>query len=80
LSRIEPELLIVTGDHSTLSRLRSHRWHPGPVLLSAATCRSDRAERFGEREVVCGGIGRIEGKYLMLPALAHAGRLDKFGA
>ncbi|MEJ2721633.1 MAG: 2,3-bisphosphoglycerate-independent phosphoglycerate mutase [bacterium] len=76
----KPDVLIVTGDHSTPSRLRSHSWHPVPVLLSAATCRPDRAERFGEREAMCGGIGRIEGKYLMLLALAHAGKLDKFGA
>jgi 2,3-bisphosphoglycerate-independent phosphoglycerate mutase len=75
-----PDVLIVTGDHSTPSLLRSHSWHPVPVLLSAATCRPDGASEFNERACLHGGLGQFEAKYLMLYALAHARRLAKYGA
>jgi 2,3-bisphosphoglycerate-independent phosphoglycerate mutase len=75
-----PDVLIVTGDHSTPATLRSHSWHPVPVVLAAATCRPDTATSFGERACLQGGLGQIEAKYLLPLALAHAGRLAKFGA
>ena len=77
---LEPEVLIVTGDHSTPSLLRSHSWHPVPVALAARTCRPDEVTTFGERACLHGGLGQIEAKYLLPLALAHAGRLAKFGA
>ena len=51
-----------------------------PVLLSSATCRPDRVDRFGERDCIAGGLGRMPTVYLMGLALAHARRLEKFGA
>jgi 2,3-bisphosphoglycerate-independent phosphoglycerate mutase len=75
-----PDVLIVTGDHSTPATLRSHSWHPVPVLLAASTCRPDAATSFGERSCLQGGLGQVEAKYLLPLALAHAGRLAKFGA
>jgi 2,3-bisphosphoglycerate-independent phosphoglycerate mutase len=80
ITALGPDVLIVTGDHSTPARLRSHSWHPVPVLLAAASCRVDEAESFGERQCLRGGLGQIEAKYLLPLALAHAGRLAKFGA
>ncbi len=77
---LKPTVLVVTGDHSTPAALASHSWHPVPVLLSAATCRPDGCQRFGEKEALCGGLGHFEAIYLMPLALAHAGRLGKFGA
>ncbi len=78
---LKPDVLIVTGDHSTPSKMKSHSWHPVPVLLSAhERCRPDRCEFFGERDCLHGGLGQFPAKYLMGFALAHAGRLDKFGA
>jgi 2,3-bisphosphoglycerate-independent phosphoglycerate mutase len=77
---LAPDVLIVTGDHSTPSSLRSHSWHPVPVLLAAKTCRPDAETTFGERACLRGGLGQIEAKYLLPLALAHAGRLAKFGA
>lgn len=77
---LKPNVLIVTGDHSTPAVLRSHSWHPVPVLLAADTCRPDQTEQFGERDCVRGGLGQFEAKYLLPLALAHAGRLQKFGA
>jgi len=75
-----PDVLIVTGDHSTPSMLASHSWHPVPTLLVAEHCRTDACEKFGESECLRGGLGQIEAKYLMSLALANAGRLGKYGA
>jgi 2,3-bisphosphoglycerate-independent phosphoglycerate mutase len=75
-----PDVLIATGDHSTPAALRNHSWHPVPVVLAAKTCRPDAATAFGESECLRGGLGHIEAKYLLPLALAHAGRLAKYGA
>lgn len=80
ITALKPDVLIVTGDHSTPSKLKSHSWHPVPTLLSADTCRFDPPAKFGESSCRAGGLGQFEAKYLMLMALAHAGRLEKYGA
>jgi 2,3-bisphosphoglycerate-independent phosphoglycerate mutase len=77
---LKPDVLLVTGDHSTPAKMASHSWHPVPVLLSAPTCRPDACQSFGETEALRGGLGQFEAIYLMPLALAHAGRLAKFGA
>ncbi|MBD3237982.1 MAG: 2,3-bisphosphoglycerate-independent phosphoglycerate mutase [Candidatus Eisenbacteria bacterium] len=80
IQALQPDVLLVTGDHSTPSRLRSHSWHPVPVLLASRTARPDTAQRFGESACRAGGLGLLPGKQLMALALAHAERLEKFGA
>lgn len=80
ITQLKPDVLIVTGDHSTPSKLRSHSWHPVPVLLAADSCRSDACTSFGEAQCLSGGLGQFQAKHLMSLALAHAGRLEKFGA
>ncbi|HEX2908771.1 MAG TPA: hypothetical protein VHO69_18010, partial [Phototrophicaceae bacterium] len=78
---LKPDVLIITGDHSTPAKMKSHSWHPVPVLLWApATHMPDRAQVFGERECIGGGLGQFPATDLMPLALAHAGRLAKFGA
>jgi 2,3-bisphosphoglycerate-independent phosphoglycerate mutase len=77
---LNPAVLIVTGDHSTPSKLRSHSWHPVPTLLVADSCRTDEVMEFSESACLRGGLGQFEAKYLMLLAMAHAGRLGKYGA
>jgi 2,3-bisphosphoglycerate-independent phosphoglycerate mutase len=77
---LKPDVLVITGDHSTPAVLASHSWHPLPVLLHSATARPDRVRRFGERDCISGGLGRMPMVHLMGLALAHAGRLEKFGA
>ena len=76
----KPDVLIVTGDHSTPAKMKEHSWHPVPVVLAAANCRPDPVKRFGEADCLHGGLGQIEARYLLPLALAHAGRLEKFGA
>jgi 2,3-bisphosphoglycerate-independent phosphoglycerate mutase len=80
ITALKPDVLIVTGDHSTPSMLASHSWHPVPTLLVAKHCRTDGCQRFGESECLRGGLGQFEAKYLMVLALANAGRLTKYGA
>jgi len=78
---LEPDVLIVTGDHSTPAKLKAHSWHPAPVLLWSAYCRPDEVNRFSERACLSGGLGpRIPSVDLMPVALVNAGRLAKFGA
>ena len=77
---LKPDVLVITGDHSTPAALASHSWHPLPVLLCSATARPDRVKRFGEGDCISGGLGRMPTVHLMGLALAHAGRLEKFGA
>jgi 2,3-bisphosphoglycerate-independent phosphoglycerate mutase len=77
---LSPDVLIVTGDHSTPSMLRSHSWHPVPTLLWAKTCRPDGLTKFGESQCRLGGLGQFPAMHLMLLAMAHAQRLGKYGA
>jgi 2,3-bisphosphoglycerate-independent phosphoglycerate mutase len=77
---LKPDVLIVTGDHSTPSKLKSHSWHPVPTALCASTCRFDGMTEFGESACLHGGLGQFPAKYLMSLALAHAQRLGKYGA
>ena len=80
IEALKPDVLIVTGDHSTPSLLQSHSWHPVPTLLVSPTCRPDGLAAFSERDCLRGGFGIFPAKHLMLLALAHAQRLGKYGA
>ncbi|HMK08136.1 MAG TPA: hypothetical protein VK449_03800, partial [Anaerolineales bacterium] len=78
---LQPDVLAITGDHSTPARLRSHSWHPVPLLLWApATVRRDAQDRFGEADCAAGGLGTMAASDVMPLLLAHAGRLEKYGA
>ena len=77
---LSPDVLIVTGDHSTPSYLKQHSWHPVPTLLVSDCCRPDGLTEFNESSCIHGGLGQFEAKYLMSLALANAGRLGKYGA
>ncbi|MFM7098127.1 MAG: 2,3-bisphosphoglycerate-independent phosphoglycerate mutase [Gemmataceae bacterium] len=80
IKALKPDVLIVTGDHSTPSKLKSHSWHPVPTLIASASCRTDGVTEFGESYCLQGGLGHFEAKYLMSLAMAHAGKLGKYGA
>jgi 2,3-bisphosphoglycerate-independent phosphoglycerate mutase len=77
---MSPDVLIVTGDHSTPSKLRGHSWHSVPTLIVSKTCRPDTVNEFGEAQCLRGGLGQIPAMHLLTLALAHAGRLGKYGA
>lgn len=80
LLAVDPDVLVVTSDHSTPAALKSHSWHPNPFLLHARTCRRDRVTEFTEVDCAAGGLGIFPAVDAMPLMLAHALRLKKYGA
>ncbi|OQX61021.1 MAG: phosphoglycerate mutase [Anaerolinea sp. 4484_236] len=81
LMALKPDVLIVTGDHSTPAAMKSHSWHTVPLLLWAPkNIRPDLETTFGERVCARGGLGTFPATDIMSLALAHTERLEKFGA
>jgi 2,3-bisphosphoglycerate-independent phosphoglycerate mutase len=80
LVRLNPAVLAITGDHSTPAGLKSHSWHPVPLLVVSPTCRRDGSTAFTETVCARGALGTMESKYLMGLLLGHALRLKTFGA
>lgn len=77
---LNPDVLAITGDHSTPAVYGAHSWHPVPLVMSGKHVRRDAVETFGETAAIQGGLGRFEGKYLMNELLAAAEKITKFGA
>lgn len=80
IRRLNPDVLMVTGDHSTPALLKSHSWHPVPVLLWGRYTRPDEVVHFGEKFCVHGGLGRMLSKHILMISIATATRFKKFGA
>jgi 2,3-bisphosphoglycerate-independent phosphoglycerate mutase len=80
LTALDPDVLVITGDHSTPSVLGGHSWHPVPVLLCSRYCRTDGVKEFSEQAFIAGGLGRINATKIMPLAMANALKLTKFGA
>jgi 2,3-bisphosphoglycerate-independent phosphoglycerate mutase len=77
---LNPDVLVVTGDHATPAKLASHSWHPLPVILHSQYCLIDGVKKFDEVSCIQGALGRMRSVELMPLALANARRLTKFGA
>lgn len=77
---LNPEVLIVTGDHSTPAALALHSWHTVPVALRAKYCRRDDVAEYTERACLRGGLGQFHAAELMPLAMANALKLNKYGA
>ncbi len=80
IEKLKPDVLVVTGDHSTPSLLKSHSWHPNPFLLLSPNCLQDNLSGFSERDCRQGSLGRFPATEAMVLMLANALRLKKFGA
>ncbi|MEO0271445.1 MAG: 2,3-bisphosphoglycerate-independent phosphoglycerate mutase [candidate division WOR-3 bacterium] len=74
------DVLAITADHSTPAIMKSHSWHPTPLLIYSKIQEPDPCEKFDEREVLKGYLGTIKGYKLMPLLLALSGKLEKFGA
>ncbi len=77
---LKPDVLIITGDHSTPSLMKEHSWHPVPVMIHAPYVLGGVSSRFTERECLKGELGILPAFNILPLALANAGRLKKFGA
>jgi 2,3-bisphosphoglycerate-independent phosphoglycerate mutase len=80
LLRNKPDVLAITGDHSTPVAMHGHSWHPQPVLLHSVNSGSDKLERFTETGANTGSLGVFEAKFLVRLMQANARMFDKFGA
>jgi len=80
ITALEPDVLIVTGDHATPAVLGGHSWHAVPVLICARYCGPDAVKTFSETAFIAGGLGRIASQQIMTLAMANALKLAKYGA
>ena len=80
LRALSPDVIAVSGDHSTPSQMAAHSWHPVPTLLWSERCGRDGVEEFGEQWCRQGALGLRPTKDLMAFLLANASRLAKYGA
>lgn len=77
---LDPDVVAVTGDHSTPALYGAHSWHPVPVVIAGKYVRTDNVAAFGETVAASGGLGRFNACYLINELLAAAGKLQKYGA
>jgi 2,3-bisphosphoglycerate-independent phosphoglycerate mutase len=80
LLKKKPDVLAITGDHSTPCAMKGHSWHPQPVLLHSAYSGTDKLDRFTETGANLGSLGVFEAKFLIRLMQANAKMFDKFGA
>ncbi len=77
---LQPDVLIVTADHSTPAILKGHSWHPVPTMIYSAHCRPDQTNSFSESTCLQGGLGIFPASQIMQLAMANALKLQKYGA
>jgi 2,3-bisphosphoglycerate-independent phosphoglycerate mutase len=77
---LKPDVLMVAGDHSTPAVLAAHSWHPVPFMMRAPWTRTDACDAFNEVALQTGSLGTFPAVEALPLALAHAGRLTKYGA
>ncbi|MCB9377416.1 MAG: 2,3-bisphosphoglycerate-independent phosphoglycerate mutase [Holophagales bacterium] len=80
LLALAPDVLAITGDHSTPAPMKAHSFHPVPLLLHARIAFLDGSTAFDERQATRGHLGTFPSRELLGLMLAHAGRLEKYGA
>jgi 2,3-bisphosphoglycerate-independent phosphoglycerate mutase len=80
LLELEPDLLMVAGDHSTPATMAAHSWHPVPFIMRSKNIRADECGMFSETELRQGSLGTFPAKEALPLAMAHTGRFRKYGA
>ncbi|MFY9587104.1 MAG: phosphoglycerate mutase, partial [Actinomycetota bacterium] len=80
LRALGPDVIVISGDHATPTQMAAHSWHPVPTILWSTRGQRDDVTRFGERYCATGALGIRPTMTLMPIMLAHAGRLQKYGA
>jgi 2,3-bisphosphoglycerate-independent phosphoglycerate mutase len=77
---LKPDVIVVTGDHSTPAMLKGHSWHTVPTMLYSQYCRPDKCTQFSESGCLGGGLGIFPATQIMPLAMANALKLNKYGA
>jgi 2,3-bisphosphoglycerate-independent phosphoglycerate mutase len=78
LMELNPDVIAITGDHSTPAILKKHSWHPVPILIHSKWCRPDNVRQFSENACSQGGLGRFNAIEVMPLLLAHALKTAKY--
>jgi 2,3-bisphosphoglycerate-independent phosphoglycerate mutase len=80
LLSLKPDVIVVTGDHSTPAMLKGHSWHTVPTMICGQYCRPDKVTEFSESGCLGGGLGIFPAAQIMALAMANALKLNKYGA
>ena len=80
LLNLNPDVIVVTGDHSTPAMLKGHSWHTVPTMIYGQYCRPDKVTQFSESGCLGGGLGIFPATQIMPLAMANALKLNKYGA
>jgi len=81
LHDLQADVFMVAGDHSTPAVVAGHSWHPVPFLFHARQFNpGDQTQGFNEKACASGTLGVFPAKEVLSLALAHSGRLTKYGA
>jgi len=80
LAALNPDVIVLTGDHATPATYKAHSWHTVPFALISQWCRPDDVKGFSEAQCQHGALGQFYASEIMLYALGHARRIAKFGA
>lgn len=78
--KLNPDVMMIGGDHSTPSVLAAHSWHPVPFAMKARWSIPDDVRSFSERDCARGIFGVFPAQQALPVAMAHAGRFVKYGA
>ena len=79
IQALNPDVFMVAGDHATPAIMAAHSWHPVPFMLNSRLTKGEGIPGFNERACAQGSLGRIPATNIMLLALSHSGKLNKFG-
>jgi len=79
IQALKPDVFMVAGDHATPAIMAAHSWHPVPFMLNSRLTKGEGIPGFNERACAQGSLGRIPATNIMLLALSHSGKLNKFG-
>lgn len=79
IQALNPDVFMVAGDHATPAIMAAHSWHPVPFMLNSRLTRGEGIPKFNERDCAQGSLGRIPATNIMLLALSHSGKLNKYG-
>jgi len=80
VTALNPDVIVVAGDHSTPATFKGHTWHPVPFLLYSRWCRPGDITRFSESSCASTSLGQLPATSLMVLAMANAQKLNKYGA
>ncbi|MFH1414479.1 MAG: 2,3-bisphosphoglycerate-independent phosphoglycerate mutase [Elusimicrobiota bacterium] len=80
--KLSPEVICVTADHSTPTPMKSHSWHPNPIMIKGTRMRNNSCKKlaFTEQDCLRGVYGTFHAVDVIQLLLSQAGRLKKFGA